>query len=403
MKLAKLIAACAFACALLPLLPAAASADVSALPSYSPSQSTGDSPSLSAEEIITADGLGTPLASGAAGGTSSSSSGSQADAANSGKRVVRVGWYNREAVDAGDESHLIAYERDYLYALSEYADWTYELVPCNWDESLEMLRNHQIDLVCTASKTDERLSYMQYSQQATGNELVYLVAPDTSTLQYNDFAAFNGLRVGYEQDNRVWNDFQTWAAQNNFSVNGIAYDNGNQLYDALNAGEIDAVLQGSFYDVPTGNNVVAKCAPTSVYFATWRGNDELMRQLDDAMSTMMGYLPNFNSEMYDYHFGSTAVQMTDFSPAEQAYLDANPVVVFNYESGWEPIEYEANGQAAGIVPEVLQAIGEDTGINSNSATRLPRMRCSTPFSIHRKTPWCRFPTITRGRASTACR
>lgn len=314
----------------------------------------------SAGETIT--GYDTPLASSSVVRTDDGAGTASYDQVT-GKRVVRVGWYNREAVDAGDETNLIAYERDYLYAVGQYANWEFEFVPCDWDESIQRLYNHQIDLLCTVTPTAERQPYMDFSEQSTGTEMCYLVAPENTTLSYGDYASYDGLRVGYEEGNRTYDDLSNYVAKNGATIIGTPYANGNETYAALAAGEVDAVAQSSFYDVPSGDVVLAKCAASAVYFATWKGNAGLMGELDEAMNELLGFMPNFNSDLYNYHYKDTAVQTTEFSPAERAYLDTSPTVTMYYEQNWAPIEYEQDGHAAGIAPEVLQAIGEDTGIN----------------------------------------
>ena len=80
------------------------------------------------------------------------------------------------------------------------------------------------------------------------------------------------------------------------------------------------------------------------------------------MAQLFGYNPSFNAELYRYHFESTFSKTLGYTQQELDYLAKKPVVDVYYETSWQPFEYEKDGQADGITPDVIRAIGEDTGI-----------------------------------------
>jgi ABC-type amino acid transport substrate-binding protein len=80
------------------------------------------------------------------------------------------------------------------------------------------------------------------------------------------------------------------------------------------------------------------------------------------MALLFGFNPSFNADLFEYHFGGTAAQSVGYTRAEQAYLASRPVVDVYYETDWAPFEYESGGEAVGITPEIIRAIGRDTGI-----------------------------------------
>lgn len=277
-------------------------------------------------------------------------------------RIVRVGWYDEESIESGDEANEIAYERDYLTALAEYTGWRYEFVPGTWNENINQLNSHEVDLLCTVTKTDERIGSMSFSANPMGNETVYLVSRNGTSLRFDDPQTMNGAVIGCEDGNRAFDGFSTYAASKGASVSERAYPSSEQAYDALAAGEVDAVVQTSFYNVPEGYAVLGQCAAEPVYFATWSGNQSLIDELDEAMGKLLGYVPGFNSDLFEHHFKNNLAESVAFTQAELDYLATKPVVTVYYEKSWEPIEYESNGEAAGIIPEILCAIGDDTGI-----------------------------------------
>ena len=173
------------------------------------------------------------------------------------------------------------------------------------------------------------------------------------------------MTVGYEKGSTIISQFENYGREMGFSVKTRAYASGAEMFAALDRGEVDAVVQTNFLDTPAGHVLLAKCSPSPVYIATSKTDGSLKRELDAAMTELFSYYPGFNADMYSYHFGNVSSQAVGYTQRELAYLASKPVVDVYYESNWEPFEYVKDGAAAGITPDVLRAIGRDTGITFN--------------------------------------
>jgi signal transduction histidine kinase/CheY-like chemotaxis protein len=283
-------------------------------------------------------------------------------AAGTGRRTVRVGL--PETVTDGD-TRSVSFDKDYMQAVAEYANWDYKYVPAAWSDCLEMLKNGDIDIMLDVSKTDERLNWYDFSSESMGTEMCQMYARSDTKLKYDDFLAFNGMTVGYEKGSTIIGQFENYGREMGFSVKTRAYASGAEMFAALDRGEVDAVVQTNFLDTPAGHVLLAKCSPSPVYIATSKTDSTLKRELDMAMTELFSYYPGFNADMYSYHFGNISSQAVGYTQQELAYLAAGPVVDVYYESNWEPFEYAKDGAAAGITPDVLRAIGRDTGIKFN--------------------------------------
>jgi len=279
------------------------------------------------------------------------------------RRTVRVGLPDTDTPGAsGSENRSVAFEKDYLQAIAEYADWDYVYVEAPWAECLEMVRNGKLDVLLDVSKTDDRLAYYNYSDESMGTEMCCLFGRSGTAMDFNDYAAFDGMTVGYETGSTILSALEKYAKTAGFSFKGKAYRSGAAMFAALDAGEVDAVVQTNFYDTPPGHVLLAKCSPSPVYIVTGKSDPALKTELDDAMAQLLSYIPSFNADLYEYHFGSVAVQAIGYTQRESAYLASHPVVNVYYETNWAPFEYESGGEAAGITPDVIRAIGADTGI-----------------------------------------
>jgi signal transduction histidine kinase len=281
--------------------------------------------------------------------------------AASARRTVRVGMPDDNS-ETGEESRTAAFEKEYLQAVAEYAGWDYVYVNAPWNECISMLKDGTIDVMLDVTKTADRAEYFDYSSEPMGTEMCYVYARGDTTLQYADFKAFDGMTVGYEAGSTIIDSLRAYGQQRGFAVAGKTYDSGAAAFAALDAGEVDAIALTNYYNAPSGYVVLLKCDPSPVYIAASKKNPALKVELDEAMAALLSYSPDFNAEIYEYHFGNLMSQTTGFTRQESEYLATKPVVDVYYETSWEPFEYESGGEAAGITPDVIRAIGRDTGI-----------------------------------------
>ncbi len=269
---------------------------------------------------------------------------------------VRVG-----IVDGEDEENK-NFQIAYFKALAQYAGWKCEFVPLTWDECLNGLKNGKIDFLSDVSITEERSAYMDFSAQPMGTEICYMYGSQNTALSYNDFKAFNGIRVGYEEGSTLLDSFQSFADASGFTFTAVPYKTDTDAVNAMNAGDVDVVIQTNFLQPSGGSKVLARCGLGLVYIAASKAKPELKEEMDNAMMQLMSIHPNFSSDIHEYYFGANYEQTIGYTAEEKAYLESKPVVTCYYEVNWEPFEYEEKSVASGITPDLLRTIGEETGI-----------------------------------------
>lgn len=278
-------------------------------------------------------------------------------------RTVRVGLPESGVMDgdsSGSESTV--FMEDYVQAVAQYANWNCEYVEGSWEECLQRLKSGDIDVLLEVSKTDERQANMDFSDSAMGTEVCYLYGKDDGGSSYGDYAAFDGMTVGCETGGAAIESLRELGADKGFRFTAKEYDTGAAMFAALDVGELDGVATSSFYEAPDGYAVLAECSPSPVYIATCKADPSLKVQLDAGMTQLLKYNPGFNNDIYELYFGSTSMKSEEYTRQELDYLHTNPVVDVYYESDWPPFEIGRNGDVGGITPDVVRAIGEDTGI-----------------------------------------
>ena len=286
------------------------------------------------------------------------------ESAGSARRIVRVGLPDTDiATVNGEDNKNVSYDKEYLQAIAEYANWDYEYVPATWEKCLEMAKNGEIDILFDVSKTEERMQYYNFSSEPMGTEMSYLITRNDSPLHFNDFEAFNGLLVGYEQDSTMIEDLKAYGKNKGFTFRTRAFKSSAEMYVALKAGEINAGVQTNYLEVPEGAVIIAKCNPAPVYIITTKKKPELIVELDSAMAHLFSYNPNFNADIFNRIFKNNNSKSENYSQQEKQYLESRPVITVIYEKNWAPFEYDDKGRAAGITPDIIRAIGKDTGLN----------------------------------------
>src|SRR5574344_1877147 len=117
----------------------------------------------------------------------------------------------RVALPYSDSDVSFPFYKEYCKAIGEYANWNVEFVVSNWADIFTKLQNNEVDLLVDVTPTAERSQYLSYSSESMGTEMCYLYAKEGSSLHYDDFSAFNGMKVGYLAGSTIIDSFQTYA------------------------------------------------------------------------------------------------------------------------------------------------------------------------------------------------
>jgi len=163
------------------------------------------------------------------------------------RHVIKVGYIDYDGfITEEKDGTYTGYGVEYLRKIAEYTGWEYEFEYDSWDQQLKKLETGEIDMVCQAQRTKEREKQYLFSDYAIGAETsVLYVSKENDIYYYNDYAAYNGMRVGMLRDSFQNQEFRDYAAEKGFSYEESIYDTQEACFGALDRGEIDAVAMGS--------------------------------------------------------------------------------------------------------------------------------------------------------------
>lgn len=280
------------------------------------------------------------------------------------ENVVRVGFFDLPGFNEYDQDGLpTGYNIEYLNKVAEHTGWKYDFVRANsWPEAYKLLEEHKIDILAPGRKTPEREELFAFSKSPFGEEYGSVLTLDTNyDLAYEDFSQFARIRFGCVDTLVVKEDFLQYARDNGFVPNMTYYKDTNALMSALRVGEVDAVV-ANLMNAKNNMKVLAKFSPGSFYYMLNKDNEELLIELNEAMShikTVHNSLESYLVDKYFKFYNSVA-----FTKEELNYIESAPVFRVGYISDWQPVSYmdPKTGEAKGITRDIVDRIAQITGL-----------------------------------------
>lgn len=279
-------------------------------------------------------------------------------------RTIRIGYIDYSGfVTQEDDGDYVGYGVEYLEMIAEYTGWKYEYVYDSWENHFESLKNGDIDFVCHAQKTDEREENYLFSKYSIGAESSILyVREDDDRYYYNDFEAFDGMRIAVLTDSFQNAEFSDYAAKKGFDFEFVNYDTPEKCFEALDSKEVDAAAMGSLSLKP-GYKVICRFGSDPFYFMTGKQNGELLDELDDALGQITAENVSFQTDLYQKYYGNmVAEQDIIFAREEAEYIEESDVIKIAFIPSRRPFSYMDEDEIVGITADIVELLGEKSGL-----------------------------------------
>ena len=173
----------------------------------------------------------------------------------------------------------------YLDAIDDYTNWDISFTECkSWEDALLKLQNKEVDLVGSAQYSEERAEVFDYADLSSGYTFGVIATAPESTIAYEDFVAMQDITYGMVEGYVRKPEFLAYLAENGISNPLIKeYKNTETLQMALDKGLVDAYVH-TFTEIKEGQRLIGRFAPRPFYYITYKGNDELLQELNHAIS-----------------------------------------------------------------------------------------------------------------------
>ncbi|MFV0516574.1 MAG: EAL domain-containing protein [Aminipila sp.] len=279
------------------------------------------------------------------------------------KKVVKVGYLqNYGTIFEPQQKGYMGYGYDYLKEIAKYNGWEYEFVKCSWDEGIGLLKDGKIDIFGPLQKTKEREQQFDFPDIQMGIEYGTLFADKNRNILYEDFEFFDGMKVGTQRENYYIEVMDKYCEANGFDVTYV-YTDSNDIAGELKNGKYDSYLTGDLQAIP-GVSVVARLSFEPYYYATTKGNKEILDGLNMALNKILCDDKYFEQKLYEKYYSNMSVSEESITKNEIDLLKQYGWLTVGCDINSKPLQYveDKNKQLRGISIDILKALGQTCGI-----------------------------------------
>lgn len=285
--------------------------------------------------------------------------------------VIRVGFPMQPGLTMKDENgNYTGYTYDYLKEIGQYTGWTYEFVEPQdsgtIDEQLiqmmDMLEQGELDLIGAMNNNNQTSSVYDFPSENYGNAYsVIAVRDDDDRIDEYNLSDFKGLRIALLKQADYHNEkFYQYAKLNGIRYEIVWCERGGEQEEKIYSGKADAMLSVDL-SLPQGFRPVAKFSPIPFYFATTKGNTQIINELNRAISYTSENNPTLQMNLYNKYFSRSSSQLF-LNSKEREYIQEHLVLKVLVHDGFGPIQYyDGKGQVQGVARDLLSSIAQKAG------------------------------------------
>ena len=281
--------------------------------------------------------------------------------------VVRIGYMNYPGfLQKLPDGTYTGYFYDYLMKIASFTNWQYEFIYGTYPELSQKLQDGSVDFLCAFTYTPERALRYDFSQYPIGLESTVLyVRPDNNQVFYEDYTAFNAMRIAVQAGTSQQEALRRYAADKGFQYTELPFTQASETFAALNSGMADAVAACSLY-CAGDYKIVGQISLDAFYFVSGKNHaPALMTDLNDAIARINLTEPALSSHLADQYYRQNPAFLHPFYTREEmAYIQQHPVLRVGYFSNRYPFsEYDAaTGRNSGIAIDILNLIAMKSGL-----------------------------------------
>ena len=279
-----------------------------------------------------------------------------------GSRKVRVAFFPMNGFHIYSETDGYGgMDVAYLEELRVYTGWDIEYVMCeSWNEALLKLEAKEVDLVGSAQYSEERAETFEFASLSSGYTYGCLFVEKDSSMDFEDFDRMRDMTFGVVESYVRKPEFFEYLDRNGIAQPKLMeFGTTQELQAALKSGEID-VAAHTLTEVEEGQCLVGKFAYAPYYYMTWKGNEQLIAEMNIGIEELYMDNPTLEQELISAYYEN---RWENFAAEEQQYIDRGVPVRIGFYKDTKPLSYiNEQGEYDGIYIQILKAIAARSGI-----------------------------------------
>lgn len=285
----------------------------------------------------------------------------QLPVAEANKQIVRVAYWERGQRLHKTEASYSGYDAELLQYVASLADLEIEYVPCNnLSGAFAALDAGRIDLIASATKTDERDDDYLFSQHqvSTGSSFLMVLTAQQPALE----KTLNqpGMRIGYSKSNGNASYYQQWLRRHYPDGEVVPFADRKSLRAALRRGDVAAIVDG-LDAMPQDLTMLRDFGHHTNYYVTSKNRQDLQQVLDAALIELGKRQPTFFVRLQQKY--KPWLYKTVFTEEELDYIDTRPHLVAGVPTDRIPEGWQEQGQYKGIAVDMLKRLMRHSGLS----------------------------------------
>lgn len=280
------------------------------------------------------------------------------------RKIVRVAFFPMDGYHILTEDGAYAgMDVEYLNVISNYTTWDFQYVECDsWSDALDKLAKKEVDLVGSAQYSADRAQIYSYADLSSGYTFGVIATNPGADTAYEDFHAMKDFSFGMVKDYVRKTEFLEYLLYNGIENPNIKeYETTADMHDALDKGEIDAFVH-TFTEVKEGQRILGRFAPRPFYYITYKGNDELLRELNKAIVDVKMNKPELETELMNQYYYDKFDKAVLLTTDEKKYLEEKKTINIGYLDNCYPFSYVEEGEFKGLTRDMLESGLNITGL-----------------------------------------
>ncbi len=283
-----------------------------------------------------------------------------ASAADRDLPLLRVGYTDVPGyISKGEDGYFRGFLYDYLEAIAIYGGYRFEYVEAQPTQCVEKLRRGEIDLIAALPDEGNVMPGLATMQHAITYSPIGVTSRPEKTL-----APGQGLRIGYtsficsEQD--ILSSLHSYGMQEGNDFVLVPAERFFNIISMFKNREIDAFVDAAVYhgtEAPMDAYLFTK----RFSIATRADHTDIRERIDRAIEKLMLLNPHIRGLLYAKHAGQHGSPLL-LTREEKEYLAAHPVISAAASPGQKPYTYFENGEAKGVIAEIMHLMETDLGI-----------------------------------------
>ena len=256
---------------------------------------------------------------------------------------------------------------EYLREIAKYTGWEYEFIEMSLNDMMKKLKDGEIDIAGAMLKNEQSIELYDFPEHSSGATYTTLVTlKENNNINISNHETLEGIKVGYFDNSKIrlenFKNFCETKGFNNIEFIPYVAKTGDELNEALKNKEVDAIITGDLL-VDDEKKVIARFGVTPYYFATTKGNTEVVSGLNNAIFKIKDKDPSYEQVLYSKYFETFKSEIISLTEEEKNYIDNVGVVKAIYVGNNIPLQYynkktkEPDGMYVDLVKLIMEKIG----------------------------------------------